>query len=240
MGSGVLCLAGSVAAFSDQPKMLVVALGVALGFAVIAAYCFALIARTCQMTGARSYTEAWAKSIGSNTAWLPNVIVIFKTWSACLIYSIIIGDLFNDLAITAGVSQVAGIAVTRTSIIVAAHLFGLLPLCLLRSFSFLSYASLLGIGGILFTAFFMALRLVEGSYLPGGEFFQALNAAAPVVVSSFDVKGTSLLKSLILISTLTSSYLCHYNSPKFLRELKDASPARSTPPTQGWVEVGWG
>lgn len=182
------------------------------------------------MTGAKSYTEAWAKSIGANTAWLPNVIVIFKTWSACLIYSIIIGDLFNDLAITAGVSEVAGIAVTRTSIIVATHAFGLLPLCLLRSFSFLSYASLLGVGGILYTAAFMVLRLFEGSYLPGGEFFQALTAAgagaAPVVVSSFDVKGTSLLKSVILISTLTSSYLCHYNAPKFLKELKEATTAR--------------
>jgi hypothetical protein len=56
VGSGVLCLAGSVAAFSDQPKMLVAALGIALGFAVVAAYCFSLIARTCHMTGAKSYT----------------------------------------------------------------------------------------------------------------------------------------------------------------------------------------
>jgi sodium-coupled neutral amino acid transporter 11 len=176
--------------------------------------------------------EAWAKSIGENTAWIPNVIVLFKTWSACLIYSIIIGDLFNDLAITAGISQIGGIDVTRTSIIVATHLFGLLPLCLLRSFSWLSYASLFGVGGILFTAGFMLLRLFEGSYLPGGEFFQALTSitaagAPPVVVSSFDVKGTSLLKSVILVSTLTSSYLCHYNAPKFLRELKDATTARS-------------
>lgn len=177
---------------------------------------------------------------------MPNVIVIFKTWSACLIYSIIIGDLFNDLAITAGISSIGGIAVTRTSIIVASHVFGLLPLCLLRSFSWLSYASLLGVGGILFTAGFMVLRLLEGSYLPGGEFFQALTAAgaaaAPVVVSSFDVKGTSLLKSIILVSTLTSSYLCHYNSPKFLKELKDATPNRCRPavvaPANGHVGPG--
>ena len=140
----------------------------------------------------------------------------------------IIGDLFSDLAITAGVSQVAGVAVNRNSILLVAHLFGLLPLCLLRSFTFLSYASFLGIGGLLFTAFFMILRLVEGSYAPGGVFFNQLVATCGknVVVSSFDVMGTKLIKSLILISMLTNSYLCHYNAPKFLRELKDATRKR--------------
>ena len=38
--------------------------------------------------------------------------------------------------------------------------------------------------------------------------------------------GTQLIKGLVLVSTLTSSYLCHYNSPKFLTELKDATTGR--------------
>mmetsp|Transcript_10809 Transcript_10809/g.36378 ORF Transcript_10809/g.36378 Transcript_10809/m.36378 type:complete len:460 (-) Transcript_10809:1454-2833(-) len=228
VGSGVLCLAGGVAAFSDQRQTLVLALGIAFTFAAIAGYCFAMIGKVCEMTGAKSYTEGWAKTVGESTAWIPNLIVVFKTWSACLIYSMIIGDLFSDLAITAGVSQVAGVAVNRNSILLVAHLFGLLPLCLLRSFTFLSYASFLGIGGLLFTAFFMILRLVEGSYAPGGVFFNQLVATGGknVVVSSFDVMGTKLIKSLILISMLTNSYLCHYNAPKFLRELKDATRKR--------------
>lgn len=46
------------------------------------------------------------------------------------------------------------------------------------------------------------------------------------VISSFNVAGTQLIKGLVLISTLTSSYLCHYNSPKFLTELKNATTAR--------------
>mmetsp|Transcript_3314 Transcript_3314/g.7989 ORF Transcript_3314/g.7989 Transcript_3314/m.7989 type:complete len:377 (-) Transcript_3314:1791-2921(-) len=228
VGSGVLCLAGGVAAFSDQRQTLVLALGIAFTFAAIAGYCFAMIGKVCEMTGAKSYTEGWAKTVGESTAWIPNLIVVFKTWSACLIYSMIIGDLFSDLAITAGVSQVAGVAVNRNSILFVAHLFGLLPLCLLRSFTFLSYASFLGIGGLLFTAFFMILRLVEGSYAPGGVFFNQLVASGGknIIVSSFDVMGTKLIKSLILISMLTNSYLCHYNAPKFLRELQDATRKR--------------
>ena len=110
------------------------------------------------------------------------------------------------------------------------QVFGLLPLCLLRSFNVLSYASLLGVGGILYTAVFMSLRLFEGSYVPGGEFYEALVETGATAVSSFNLRGTSLLKSVILISTLTSSYLCHYNAPKFLRELKDATVERSPLP----------
>lgn len=228
VGSGVLCLAGGVAAFTDQPKMLAVAVGIALVFAALAGYCFNFVAATCRLTGARSYTEAWAKTVGENTAWIPNLIVVFKTWSACLIYSMIIGDLLTDLAVTFGISAFCGVPVTRTSIIVACHAFGLLPLCLLRSFSVLSYASVLGIGGLLYTMFFMIVRAAGGSYAPGGEFFAKLVAAGGkgFAVSSFNVMGTSPIKSLILISMLTNSYLCHYNAPKFLAELKNSTAQR--------------
>ena len=56
VGSGVLCLAGGVAAFSDQRQTLVLALGIAFTFAAIAGYCFAMIGKVCEMTGAKSYT----------------------------------------------------------------------------------------------------------------------------------------------------------------------------------------
>eukprot|EP00281_Chroomonas_sp_CCMP1168_P024784 CAMPEP_0206238452 /NCGR_PEP_ID=MMETSP0047_2-20121206/14827_1 /ASSEMBLY_ACC=CAM_ASM_000192 /TAXON_ID=195065 /ORGANISM="Chroomonas mesostigmatica_cf, Strain CCMP1168" /LENGTH=515 /DNA_ID=CAMNT_0053662997 /DNA_START=70 /DNA_END=1618 /DNA_ORIENTATION=+ len=228
VGSGVLCLAGGVAVMTDTPAMVIVGLGVALAFSLIAGYCFALVGRVSKITGAQSYTEGWALTVGDKSKWIPNVIVVFKTWSACLIYSMIIGDLFTDLAATAGITKLAGVAVNRNSIIFTSHLFGLLPLCLLRSFKVLSYASFLGIGGLIFTAFFMILRLVEGSYAPGGVFFKQLVAKGgkKLVVSSFNVAGTQAIKALILISMLTNSYLCHYNSPKFLRELKDATTKR--------------
>mmetsp|Transcript_20269 Transcript_20269/g.47048 ORF Transcript_20269/g.47048 Transcript_20269/m.47048 type:complete len:509 (-) Transcript_20269:82-1608(-) len=228
VGSGVLCVAGGVAAATDQKAALIPAVLIAFAFAAIAGYCFTLVGRVSLMTGANSYTQGWAKTVGESTAWIPNLIVVFKTWSACLIYSMIIGDLFTDLAVTAGISTFAGIGVNRVSILIASHLFGLLPLCLLRSFSALSFASVLGIGGLLFTGVFMVMRMLDGSYLPGGKFYSALmtSGGAGTIVSSFDVMGTSPIKSLILISMLTNSYLCHYNAPKFMRELKDASISR--------------
>jgi hypothetical protein len=47
----------------------------------------------------------------------------------------------------------------------------LLPLCMLKSFDPLAPFSLAGILGTLFTAFVMALRMVDGTYKPGGAFY---------------------------------------------------------------------
>ena len=202
VGSGVLCLAGAVAAFSDSPAMLGPALAVALFFAMVAGYSFQLIAKTCQLTGASSYSDAWARTLGEKTAWIPTLVVVFKTWSACLIYSIIIADLTVDLCTTAGIKSLvlAGneLVLSRTNIIIVSHLFGLLPLCLLRSFSVLSYASVLGIGGVLFVAAFMTLRIFEGSYSPGGVFYKAIIKAEGRrhVISSFNVAGLPPLPAL--------------------------------------------
>lgn len=56
VGSGVLTLAGGVAAMSDQRMVLVFALSLALGFAMVAGYCFNLIAQVADLTGSKSYT----------------------------------------------------------------------------------------------------------------------------------------------------------------------------------------
>ncbi len=50
--------------------------------------------------------------------------------------------------------------------------------------------SAVGVAGILATGGFMALRLLDGSYLPDGAFPLPADTAAAM----FDVRGTSLLK----------------------------------------------
>ena len=51
VGSGVLTLPGAVAAFSDEPKMIHPAAAIALIAGLMSAYCFALVGRTCALTG---------------------------------------------------------------------------------------------------------------------------------------------------------------------------------------------
>lgn len=53
-----------------------------------------LIGRVCAATGASSYGEAWTKTLGKKTAWLPTSSCTAKTFFACMAYSIIVG--MND------------------------------------------------------------------------------------------------------------------------------------------------
>lgn len=48
----------------------------------------------------------------------------------------------------------------------------LLPLCMLKSFEKLAPFSILGIMGTLFTAGVLGLRAVDGTYRPGGVFYE--------------------------------------------------------------------
>jgi solute carrier family 38 (sodium-coupled neutral amino acid transporter), member 11 len=59
--------------------------------------------------------------------------------------------------------------------LVAMHLFPLLPLCLMKNLSALQYSSYVGVAGIVYTAAFVVLRSIDGSYAPGGRFYPLLD-----------------------------------------------------------------
>lgn len=94
----------------------------------------------------------------------------------------------------------------------------LLPLCSLKSLNSLSPFSLLGLGGTLYTAVFMAIRFFDKSYTAGGKFFE-LVASKP----SFNTRGPYVLNhlTLVLLSMLSTSYIAHYNAPQFFNELQN-------------------
>lgn len=66
------------------------------------------------------------------------------------------------------------------------------------------------------------IRLLDKSYLPGGRFYPTLALTTrPLSI----LQGSPRLdkKIFILISMLSTSYLAHFNAPKFYKELKDTS-----------------
>jgi hypothetical protein len=64
-------------------------------------------------------------------------------------------------------------ALPHDAILAGVALLLLAPLCSLRSLSPLAIASLLGLIGSAVTAAAMLGRVVDGSYTPGGEFYDA-------------------------------------------------------------------
>ena len=181
--------------------------------------------------------------IDGQTAWLVSFGITCKCFLASLAYSIIIGnynyvrnrliyltyyyvtytgDSFTALAKT---FQLPSLIAQRSNVIMLVTTFALLPLCSMRTLNALAPFSLLGLIGTLYTAVFMTIRLLDKSYLPGGQFFETLALTSrPIFGSRGPVKINHLL--FVLISMLSTSFIAHYNAPRFLTELKNPTMKR--------------
>ena len=208
VGSGILSLSNSVARWTDNPALILPVVLLSMSFAMVAGHCYSILGEVTLMTGAQSYQEAWAKSISPDSAWLPGLVVLSQTLVACVCYSIIIGDLGYDLLRGLGVG---GWFAVRNNLLAAVSASVLLPLCLLRDFALLSYTSMLGVTGVLYTAAFMVMRKLGGAYAPGGQFYAAIpKDSLPTFGSRFEP-----VKMLILMATLNTAFQAHYDAPKF-------------------------
>ena len=172
------------------------------------------------MTKTLTFKAAVAESLGDGAGKALAVATILKTFTAALMYSIIIGDTTFSLAQTFGLAAAwPAVFAQRWTVLCAISAALLTPLCLLRSMSILSYGSVLGIAGTVYTAAFMGLRCFDGSYLPGGRFHAALAASAGPL-PTFGGAPKPLTSIFVTVSMLSTAYIAHYNAPKFYSELK--------------------
>ncbi|CAM9295579.1 unnamed protein product, partial [Choristocarpus tenellus] len=220
VGAGILAIPGGVASFSQAKSAVIPTAAIILALGSLSGYCFSLIGRTCAATGADSYGDAWAKSVGEKTSWLPTASCIAKTFFACLSYSIIVGDVFQDIMKAFGAPAFFA---SRTNILCLISSVVLLPLCLLKDLSALSYTSIVGVAGTAYTAVVMAIRFFDGSYAAGGKFL-------PMIAESSQplFKGSGALNPMVflLVSMLSTAFVAHFNAPKFYHDLKDRNVPR--------------
>jgi len=222
VGAGVLSLPSGIAFFADSPSAIVPASIMCAAMGLVSAYTFSMIGRVCEKTNATSFQDAWAKTVSPKTAWTMSASITAMCFLASLAYSIIIGDSFTSLAKSFNLPALLS---QRTNVIILMTTLVLYPLCSLKSLNALSPFSLLGLGGTLYTALFMAIRYFDGSYAVKGKFFTQL---APALQPSFNKRGGFSVNHLtfVLISMLSTSYIAHYNAPRFYNELKDTSMPR--------------
>lgn len=229
VGAGVLSLPAGIAAYGNAPSAIIPATILIAIIGFFSAYGFSLIGRVCSYTGGQSYRDAWSKSVGDSTSWIPAATCTFKTCFAVLSYSMILADTIRALLMTAGVET------TRTISLLGITGTTLLPLCLLKNLSSLAPFSLLGIAGMFYTGTAMAMRFLGGTYKLGVPAVKGSKAAAiPAgkyladVASNFQPKFGDLgakaalsPNTFILICMLSTAYMAHFNAPKFFVELKD-------------------
>jgi len=221
VGAGVLSLPSGIAAFGNAPSAVIPAIGLIGVIGTLSAYGFSLIGRICANTGSSSYREAWEKSVGKSTSIIPAASCIAMTLLATITYSMILGDTFQALFSTAGLS------LSRSTTLLSITATTLLPLCLLNNLSALAPFSLLGIFGMGYTAIAMAIRYFTKCYAVGqGSFLADL----PIKLQpSFGIKGAASAlspSSLIFLCMLSTSFVAHFNAPKFYNELKNNTVKR--------------
>lgn len=238
IGAGVLALPGSAEDLVSKAEAAGVGHDTALTslvamftvFAALNASGFYLIADTCARTGAKSFQEAWSRTIGTSTAWMPALASLICCLTGTVACASVIGGTATDL-----VSAATGAHLTSTSH--DALLFGLsgtilLPLCLLPSLAPLAFASALGLAGVLLLAVIMVVRMADGSYLPGGEFADAVASVTsaaeavatfsdPAAATGGDPMKAVMGSSLLFIAVLSNAFSAHYNAPVLYEELQD-------------------
>lgn len=221
IGAGVLTLPGSIAYFSDEAIGLLPASAITIVMSLLAIYTFTSIGRSCEKTQSSSFRDVWSRSVGPEFSWIVTLSIIGKCFFSSLVYSIVIGDSFSSIASSFNLPAFVS---SRSSVIIFLTTFVLLPLCSLKTLNALAPFSFLGLSGTAYTAFFLALRYFDGSYSPGGIYYQTLTKA---LQPSFGFKKLLFNeKMFVFIGTLGTAFVSHYNAPKFFCELKSPTVSR--------------
>jgi hypothetical protein len=200
VGVGVLSLPAGVAAFGSAPSAFIPAGILIAVIGILSGFGFALIGRVCAYTGAKSYREAWSRTVGEKTSWIPAWSATCKTFMACLAFSMVLADTFSSLLETG-----------RNGTLLSVTLLVLTPLCLMKDLKSLAPFSLLGVLGMAYTALAMTVRFLDGSYSMAGEETGTLAAeVAKHLRPKFGNLGAASVFSpnaLILVCMLSTAYM---------------------------------
>jgi len=209
-----LSLPAGVAALGNAPSAVIPATILITVIGILSAFGFYLIGKVCAYIGAQSFREAWSRSVGEGSSWIPAYTVTFKTFFACLAFSMVLADTFSSILGSARNNTLLGITCAI-----------LLPLCLKKDLKSLAPFSLLGVIGMAYTMFAMIIRYSDGSYLLGdevqGEFIESISNFLRPKFGNAGAESVFSPNSLMLVCMLSTAYMAHFNAPKFYVELKN-------------------
>jgi len=158
----------------------------------------------CFFPTAKSYREAWEKTINKETSIIPAAACTFKTTAAILAYSMILADTFRALLATVGLD------ITRTNTLLSVTSLILFPLCLLKNLSSLAPFSLLGVAGMGYTTLAMSIRYFGGDYSLTSSTTNFLADLTPDLRPFFGnigAQGVLSPSAFILICMLSTAYV---------------------------------
>mmetsp|Transcript_27002 Transcript_27002/g.62132 ORF Transcript_27002/g.62132 Transcript_27002/m.62132 type:complete len:501 (-) Transcript_27002:2320-3822(-) len=223
VGVGVLSLPAGIAAFGSAPSAILPAVTIVTIIGILSAIGFSWTGQVCAVlaqdkkakTPTPSYRQAWSYSISEKSSWIPSVSTTSMTFIACLCFSMVLADSLTELV----KPLVAGAG--RTNVLWGTTALVLLPLCWMKDLKSLAPFSLLGVAGMMYTGLAMAGRYFGGSYSTGSELLEKIPETLQPAFGTEGWQAVFKPGSIILVSMLSTAYMCHYNAPKFYNELKD-------------------
>ncbi|CAE8735426.1 unnamed protein product [Polarella glacialis] len=219
VGEGMLSLPAGLAAGTG----LATGAFLTVGFCCLMFYSFSALGRVCHFTGEKSFVGCGRHVQGQVFGSIMAVTNVIKTIFTCTAYAMIIGKSGAELA-----QFTLGMEVSRHIVYFIFLGAILLPLCLLRDMSKLSITSLIGLFCEAGIVVFMAVRYADGSYQPGGFYFDKIKAKDRPDFGSLGRPAiwTTGPATLVLIGSLSTAFLAHYNAPKFYHQLRRRSTRR--------------
>ena len=187
-------------------------------------YYFYIIGKVCNITQSATYKEAWQDTLGGDTGSIAVATVnMLKPALGNLAYSMIIADTFQSLSSTIGI-----IEITRTESLLIMTMIAILPLCLMKNLDTLAPFSILGTLGILLTATCMGIRYFDGTYdiNRDGRFVTDLSSELQPSFGTYNNGSMTNGGVLVFITMVYEAFVAHYNSPRFLTELKQPTMSR--------------
>lgn len=222
VGEGMLSLPAGIAGGTG----LLAGSLIAFFFCSLMGYTFAIMGRTCHATDTSNHKDCAAKVSGPGLAQTMAVVLMLKTVFTCLTYAIVIGESFSRIMLFFGVGGFMG---TSQGTLLTICLFILLPLCLQSDLSVLSYTSMIGCFGQVWVVLSMHIRYHDGSYRPGGQFYDLIEEKDQPDFSGGGVMyWKTSAATFVLLGSLATAFIAHYNAPKFYSQLQDATPEKFT------------
>ena len=206
LGAGVLSMSGGIAMYANDPwAVLNGSFWIILQAAIFGYFCI-LIAKICKLTESRTIRQCWERTMGSRYAVAVVIVIGLNPCQGTLAYSAILSQTFRSLCTT------IGIELTHVQSLLLVTITALLPLCLMKNIHALAPFSILGTASVLLTAFGMIYRCLDGSYQPGGKFYDDLPPdMVPLFGDHYEPWGPTVMP---LVCMIFEAYVMHYNSPR--------------------------
>lgn len=203
IGAGMLSLPVALRGAGLAPYVVGITLAGALN-----AYTFFLLGWCCEVTGASTFGELWAKCFGQQNAWIADVSVLMNNSMACLAYCVLMGDFFSKAL--AGLLPDCPVLHGRGIDLCIIGLCLLVPLSLMKDLAPLRYASIAGLAATAYV-FLMLLKDSVSSARWGADGPLASNVS-PMRLDFFEA-----------LALFGSAFMAHYNAPKFYSQLQEKS-----------------